>query len=523
MKTPESSQPVLEKESAPRAALFARRSALWWLLMGLIFAVGLAVRLYDLAAPPVDFHPVRQLHSALIARGMYYENHPGIPEWQRELAVSQWRTEGLIEPPVFERLTAWTYNLLGSADLRAPRLYAVLFWMIAAVFVTLLAVEFAGRGGALAAALVFLIWPYGVIASRAFQPEPLMIALITAALWAAVQWSRRGAGWGWTIAAGLLAGAAVYSKSVAVFFLVPPLAVIVLSRCGWRAALRSPRVWTMAALAVIPYAVYHINGVYLQGYLVDQFSLRFFPEMWLDPAFYLRWISNLGRVFPFELLLVALLGAFMLRQPARRALLLAGFGGYFLYGMTLSHHISTHDYYHLPFFPLMAWGLAGAAESLFHNVRGPRWLAQAAVSLVLVAALVLNGYEARTAIKRSGAREQAQAWQEIGQSLEPGASVAALVPDYGVGLKYYAWINPQVWPTAADVQFRESVGQSFDFAEFFSEQVAGRDFFVVTMLDELDRQPELKELLLSEYALHREAEGFLIFDLRAPGAGQGAE
>lgn len=524
MTAPKSSQPVIDEAGSPQAALFHRRSMFWWLLIGLIFLVGLAVRLYDLSAPPVDFHPTRQLHSALIARGMHYEAQPGFPSWQREMAINQWHMEGLIEPQVFERLTAWTYGLLGSVDLRAPRLYAILFWMVGAVFVTLLAVEITGYGGALVAALVFLAWPYGVTASRAFQPEPLLIALIAAALWAAVQWSRRGAGWGWTIAAGVLAGAAIFIKSVAVFFLAPPLAVLVLSfsgdraSFGWRRVLRSPRVWALALLAVLPYAVYLINGVYLKSYLVDQFSLRFFPEMWLDPAFYLRWISNLGRVFPFEMVLVALLGVFLVKSPVWRALLLAGFAGYFLYGMTLPHHISTHDYYHVPLFPLVALGLAGAAEALFQNVRGPRWLARAVISLVLVAALVFNGYEARTSIKRSGALAQMQSWQEIGQALGSEASVIALVPDYGMGLEYYAWINPQIWPTSADVSFRESAGQSFDFAEYFASQAAGKDFFVVTLLDDLDQQPQLKELLTARYPVYQQGQSYLIFDLRARGA-----
>ena len=61
--------------------------AAYWLWLGLAllaFLLGLAVRLYDLTDPPLDFHPTRQLHSALIARGMYYQNLDDIPDWQRE-------------------------------------------------------------------------------------------------------------------------------------------------------------------------------------------------------------------------------------------------------------------------------------------------------------------------------------------------------------------------------------------------------------------------------------------------------
>ena len=494
---------------------FDRPRMLWWALIGLIFVIGLAVRLYRLADPPLDFHPTRQIHSALIARGMYYERQPDAPEWQREMAVSHWRMEGLIEPQVFERLSAWTYQWTGGPDLRVPRVYALLFWMVGAVFLAMLVVEVAGPGGALLAALFFLIWPYGVIASRVFQPEPLMIALLIMALWAALRWERSAA-WQWAVSAGLLAGLAIYIKSVAVFLLGPALLALVICSRGLRPALRDRQVWAMALLALLPYAAYHIYGVYLRGYLVDQFSLRFFPQMWLDPAFYLRWIGNLGRAVPFELVLVSALGALLARRPVERAVLLAMWAGDFLYGMTLPHHISTHDYYHLPLYPLVALGLAAVAQVVFRSLPGPLWLSRAAAAAVVLAALLITGYNARNTLKRSSVAAQAQAYQEIGELLGPGASVAALVPDYGASLKYYAWISPANWLTADEIRWREELGQPFDFETQFAEQAAGKSFFVITQMDELERQPQLKEKLFEQYPIYRQTQDYLIFNLRSP-------
>jgi len=88
----------------------------WLLALSLlfIFGLGLAVRFYDLQDPPMDFHPTRQFHSILMARGMYYQDLDDIPEWKRELAVQQWKSEGLIEPPFMEWLTAQTYKVTGQ-------------------------------------------------------------------------------------------------------------------------------------------------------------------------------------------------------------------------------------------------------------------------------------------------------------------------------------------------------------------------------------------------------------------------
>ncbi|HMN62782.1 MAG TPA: hypothetical protein PJ988_20615, partial [Anaerolinea sp.] len=103
---------------------------LWAGLAGLLVLLGLAVRLYDLTDPPLDFHPTRQLHSLIMARGMYYQDAPGIPGWQRERAVQQWRAEGVIEPPILENLAALVYRLAGREVPETGRVFSILFWTI---------------------------------------------------------------------------------------------------------------------------------------------------------------------------------------------------------------------------------------------------------------------------------------------------------------------------------------------------------------------------------------------------------
>ncbi|MDD5371441.1 MAG: glycosyltransferase family 39 protein, partial [Anaerolineaceae bacterium] len=480
----------------------------------LIFAAGLGVRLYRLSSPPLDFPPARQLHSALIARGMYSEQAAAVPAWQREMAITQWHAEGVIEPQVFERLVAFTYSLAGRADLVIPRLYAVTFWMIAALFLAWVAYELSGWGGAVVAALFFLAWPYGVVASRAFQPEALFIALMVAALWAGLRWERKS-GWGWAIATGLLAGLSIYIKSVAVFFLAPALIALVVCGAHRRRFWRNPQVWVLGVLAVLPALLFLADGLLWRGYLVGQFSQRFFPAMWLDPAFYLRWISNLGRALPFEMVLVAIAGIFLVREPAQRAMLLAMWPGYFVFGMTLPHHISTHDYYHLPLFPVVALGLGAVGRTVFEHLHGPRWFTNSAITGLILVALVINGYDARTTLKRSDTSAQVATWQAVGAELGPGASVVALVTDYGVGLEYWAWINPVIWPTTADLQWQQGQGSVEDFEQLFRQTTAGKEYFVVAAPDELATQPALRDTL-HKYPIYRQGAGYQIYSLRKP-------
>jgi 4-amino-4-deoxy-L-arabinose transferase-like glycosyltransferase len=490
-------------------------SLFWWLLFGLVFVVGLSIRLYDLADPPLDFHPTRQLHSALIARGMYLQEHGDVPDWQRQMAVQQWRMEGIIEPQVMEAATAWVYTLTGGIDLRIPRLFAIFFWMAAALFTVLLVIELVGLPGALVAALFFLTWSYGVTASRAFQPEPLMIALTAAALWAAVRWER-SQHWHWAILAGLLAGLAIYIKSVTVFQIAPALAVLVLSRHGVR-AVRSPQVWVMLVLSILPPLLYYLDGIFLRGYLLSQFSARFFPQMWLDPAFYLRWIRNLSRLLPFVMLLVSAAGVFLLQRSAYRAMLLGLWAGYLVFGLTLPHHISTHDYYHLPLVLPVSIGLAAIGQTLYTHFQGPRWLVRLGALGLLLAVLVFNAYDARTTLKRFDAAAQADAWTQIGVQLGPEASVTALVSDYGSALKYWSWINPLLWPARVDMDLGEDpAGQAQAIRALFEREAAGKHYFLVSRFDEFSRQPELQELLYQNYTVLAQTTDYIIFDLQSP-------
>jgi hypothetical protein len=84
-----------------------RRARLELLFLLLLLVLGWAIRLYDLDEPPLDFHPTRQLFSALKARGIYYAAHPQLlPSWQLEFALQQSRELPTIEPEILEHLVA---------------------------------------------------------------------------------------------------------------------------------------------------------------------------------------------------------------------------------------------------------------------------------------------------------------------------------------------------------------------------------------------------------------------------------
>jgi 4-amino-4-deoxy-L-arabinose transferase-like glycosyltransferase len=486
-----------------------------WILLVLIFALALLIRFYDLFDAPLDFFSTRQMHSALIARGMYFQNLDSAPAWQRELAVSMWKAEPHVEPQILERLVAFTYSLMGGENVWVARVFSILFWVGAGIPLFLLARSLFGTVGALISLAYFLFLPYGAIASRSFQPDPLMVSLIIFTYWAMYSWKQKP-NWRWTIAAGLFGGAAILVKSVAVFFVGPPIIALVLIEKGLKKAIRDPQVWVLAALILMPYAAYHIYGVYLAGFLGNEFNLRFFPQLWLDPVWYLQWNGALSGVVGFEWFLVALLGTFVFRKQVERVMFLAAWGGYFLYGMTLPYHIYTHDYYHLPLIPLVALGLGSGAGLLFENLRGSKRVFYTFATCIILFAVVVKAWDVRVSLKRNDYTNEIIFWKNLGKKLGHTDSIIGLTQDSGLRLAYFGWVQSTSWLTSADFNLRQMAGQDYDIQALFEEQIEGKDYFVITLLDELDHQPELKSLLYARYSIYDETSDYVIFDLNKP-------
>lgn len=488
----------------------------WWIWVALIvvFFFGLTGRFYDLDDAPLDFHPTRQLHSMLIARGMYYENLEGAPAWQRELAVGQRQAEGIIEPPIMERFSALLYRVVRQDDLRVPRVLSILFWTLGGIGLWLLLKDLVGGEGVVVGLAYYMVLPYALYASRAFQPEPLMTGAIIWAWWGMLKWYKQHT-WKWTIIAGLLAGFAIFVKSPAVFFIAPAWLGLILTDQGLLKAIRNRQVWVLVLLTILPYALYHVYGVYIAAFLGSQFSLRFFPELWKDVFHYLQWTDMIDKTLGLEFVIIAFLGTLVIREKALRVLFLCVWLGYFLYGMVFSYHIITHDYYQIPFVPVVALGLAAGAAVLFSNIKVKRWFFYLLLSGVLFFWMAINFWDARMTLKHSVYKEEPAFWSMLGEKLQNGA-VISITPDYGYRLAYWGWKTSENWMSLGDFTYRELAGQELDKASLFHETVQGKDYFLVTNFSEFDRQLDVKKVLYEGYAILDSEERYVIFDLQQP-------
>lgn len=488
------------------------------ILLAILFAGALGIRMLDLTDLPNDFYMVRQYGSILIARGMYYANLESAPDWQRDMAVAQWQQRGLIEPPIMERLAALTYTLTGE-HYWVGRVYASLFWLAGGIAIWLLAKDLSARAGGLVAVAYFLFLPFGMLASRAFMPDPLMTALVAWSFWALHSWEVHRT-WRSALLAGILTGLAILVKSVAVFPLLGAAAGLVLSRGSWKRILADRQTWAVAGVTVIPSLIFYFYGLVINGTLGGQFGFRFFPSLLKDASFYVRWLFTAAGVSGVTALLVSLAGILLTRSKPARSMLIGAWVGYVAFGFSFPYHFITHEYYHLPLIPIVAIGILPVADLVFRQIadqKGWYWRGLAAGILLLGVGMTL--WEQRNALVRVDYREEIAYWQDLGDLIGHDTSIIELSGDYGYRLAYFGWVDGSHWLTTADDALRTLAGQPEpEFNKAFAEQTAGKDLFVVTDPNEWNNQAELQDYLTTHYPLIASdpGDGYWIFDLKNP-------
>jgi len=494
-----------------------------------IFALALAIRLYDATDLPLEFHSTRQLLSLLKARGMYYETRTDVSPEERAFAVQQWNLRASVEPEFFERIVAWTYQFTGE-QVWVARVYSSAFWLIGGIFLFLLARRLTSEDGAIAATAVYILLPYAIIASRSFQPDPLMTMLIIIFLWAVWEWSSakslnhkgdegsrrktfvtlRDPSWLMALLAGLFGGLAIFIKFPAAFFVIGGDLGAVLSHRSMKEALKDPQLYVMAFLGILPGAGYLIYGIFVQDFLGQQFGGRFIPTLFLSPSYYVGWLNMLNLVIGGFTLMLALLGLFFFDDKKRR-LLLGLWAGYALFGFYFNFHIHTHDYYSLPLIPIVALSIAPLIDFLLAK------LAQLTTTnflrlssfLFLLLGLIASTWNVRNQLNATDYRPQAEMWAEI-RTITDGYNLAGLTQDYGARLAYWGWQNISSWPTSGDLRYSNERGGNQNLEETFNELASKKDLFLVTDFDDLERQTFLREKL-NTYPIFAEGDGYMIY------------
>lgn len=495
-----------------------------YILALLLLGIGLGLRLYDLTDQPIDFHPTRQLRSAIIARGIYARLQPELDPQVREQAIAAWNSTGQYEPSILEYLTAQTYRLMGEENLWVARVWNSIFWLIGGLALADLARRGVAAGtsrfsqlsaglAALIALGYYLILPFSVQASRSFQPDPGMVMWMVLSAYSFYRWSEKP-DWKWALLAGLFGGIAVLTKFVAAYILAVVAVVMVLNSLGFRRAWRSAQVWAMAALLIAPTFLFYMNrqgraSEYFQDWTIS------LSHLLLQPDFYIRWLNLVQNLMGLTALLLSLAGV-ILAAPRYRALLISLWAGYVLYGLFLPYQMYTHSYYHLQLIPIIALSLAPLAEIIIQRAAQEKAIWKIALAAVATIGLLFNAWISITTLKAQDYRVEPEHWQQIASQLPRDGSIVALTQEYGYPLMYYGQRKVSLWPNRGERTLASLRGSSKEFESYFAKRTEGKSYFLITAFNQFNDQPDLKQMLTDNFPLLAEGEGYIIYDLRAP-------
>lgn len=299
-------------------------------IIGFMFVTALGIRVYHISEPPFDFHSTRQYRSAIISRGYYFEAVKSIPEWRRQVASINKEREGILEPPVMELISSIIYRVIGGEYLWIPRLLSSIFWLVGGIFVYLIAYKLYSTGPVLLSTAFYLYLPFSVVASRSFQPDPMMVMMALISIYTIIQYYERPsmARFGIAIAFSSLA---IFIKPVCIFLI---FGVYISLAIFWR-SITSRNFLIFIILSLFPTGIFYFYGIFISGFLKKQAQLSFLPHLLVSSFYWKGWIAQIKGVIGYTAFIGSLLG--LLRASSikglPRVLLIGLWSGYFVFGL----------------------------------------------------------------------------------------------------------------------------------------------------------------------------------------------
>jgi hypothetical protein len=262
----------------------------------------------------------------------------------------------------------------------------------------------------------------------------------------------------------------------------------------------------MIAPALIFYILLNQNRSteYFFGWTVELIKLV------ASTDFYTRWLAFLDNLFGLTIIFLSISGA-LLAPPRLRWLLISLWIGYLLYGLTLPFQMYTHSYYHIQLIPILALGLASAANPLLEYAAGQNAGRRVLFIAFVVAVIGFQAWVSRSVLVAEDFHHEPEFWKQVGDAIPADAKVIGLTQDYGYRLMYFGWRKVALWPYSTELA--EVRNGEVDFTDRFDELTAGMDYFLVTSFGQLDKQSSLKKLL-DVYPIAIQGDGYVLYDLR---------
>ena len=335
-----------------------------------IVAVFLALRLWDLGAPLLEMHSIRQAQTAMFARNIMRDSFKTLStriDWEGTRPGYF-----VLEFPAYEYIVAAAWRVFGSHDV-IGRLLSMAFALMATWYLFRIAQYLTASSSiALWTAAYFAICPIAVFVSRAFLVNMMALALSLAAIYYWLQWLQQ------RHASAFIAAVSTITLGTLVNLTVTAPAIMLIGLLALNARGRDRAYYraliVAAVVFVLPNLVWNlhaaaVNATYYADSGAGNLAAVFFSpdQSRLDLYSWFRIAMYLGYfVVGLHGSILVLLGLRRMIQATPGARRVFGFwcAGGIIYVLVFFTAIRGHNYYTLPIVPIIALAAGYGAHEL---------------------------------------------------------------------------------------------------------------------------------------------------------------
>jgi 4-amino-4-deoxy-L-arabinose transferase-like glycosyltransferase len=493
-------------------SLFDQKPRLLVASLLVLFLMAGALRLYHIKAPGLLID--REYTSAIFARAFYFEHTDAVEEWQKEIAYTTKQKQPILEPPITEYLVSLIYRVMGSEQLWVSHLLTSLFWLIGGVFLYQIAKKVVSTDAAVFATTYYLFVSLGILISRSFQPDSLMILLFLISLYSILRYYEKPK-MSALLIAGSITGLTLLYRPLVLFTLMGAYtSLAIYQRNSWKFIFER-NFLLFVAISLLPSVIYYGYGIFIAGYLRWKIETSFRPHLYLHREYWKGWLLLAINGAGYLALIGALIGLPILRKGLPQALLLGLWVGYLVFGLVFTMHIHTHTYYQAQLIPIVAFSLSSLMALI------PSYLRQLSNNwfwwLPIMGALLLTAFFNVQDVRGNvGAQvfESEQTAREVGEIVKHSSNTAFVARFYGLPLQYYGQFSGAPWPKAIEYWlYRRSDERALSIEERLNSLGFAPEYFVITDFDSLNRRhADLKEFLETHCSPIVKDRRYIIYD-----------
>jgi hypothetical protein len=480
-------------------------------LVILFFLAGL-IRLYRIEAPGVLVD--REYTSAIFSRVFYFEKAATVEEWRKEIARAIKQNQPVLEPPITEFLVSRVYLVFNEEYIWYSRILTSSFWLLGGIFLYKIVKTYVSTIGAVYATGYYLFVPLGILVSRSFQADALMMFLYLISLFCILRFFDRQT-ISWLVTATIFSGLTTLYRPLVFFSIYSLIITIAIVKKRDLKSLFETKFIFLIIFSLLPSLIYYGYGIIVEDYLRWKLDSSFRPYLYLDSLFWKDWLILAIEAVGLPVLIGALFGAPMLRKGVSRALVIGLVIGYVIFGLVFTFHIHTHGYYHIQLIPIVAISSAALVSFIINYLRhlNNKWYWW----LPIIAALILWLFYSVTEVRsRLGSQVFEPSWvsAEIGEIVDHSDNNVFVAYYYGLPLQYYGEFSGVYWPRKITTErYRRTGERELSIEERLNDIGFTPEYFVITNFTEFNNHHADLKLYLSENCRKlAETEYYLIYE-----------